>query len=143
MRTCVYCESPLPESTYKGHRRREYCNDACKNKNYREYKKTKHDIDKVAEPYWKEAYQLLVVKYKWLEDRLQERIKDASKSQDRIDDLEWLVNYYAKQHDNILIECEAKLKALGVSEEDIKEFDAYWKVQMDSRSDLGTPDENR
>ncbi len=50
MRTCVWCNGPLPEPPHRRHRRREFCSDICKQKHYLWHKKMKHDADMLAEP---------------------------------------------------------------------------------------------
>jgi len=85
MRTCVWCDSPLPEPQQKGHRRREFCNNACKLRHHRWYKKMQHDAGMIADPYWKVAYGVLVEQYKLLEQQLQDCMNDLTEMQERVD----------------------------------------------------------
>ncbi|GCF10874.1 hypothetical protein [Dictyobacter arantiisoli] len=132
MRTCVWCDKPLPEPQSKGHRRREFCSNQCKQRHYLWHKQMKHDADMIAEPYWKAAYSVLVERYKWIELRLQERISDLEEEQRRVDRLEEDKQYYIKRYEDLQIDYSARLKALGMSEQDIKEFDAYWTAHQDT-----------
>jgi phage regulator Rha-like protein len=127
MRTCVWCDKPLPEPQHKGHRRREFCSDTCKQQHYLWHKKMKHDADMLAEPYWKATYKVLVEDYKWLEGKLQERLSDFEKEQNYNDILKQQLQHYKQRDEDIQADCIARLRALGMSEQDIKEFDAYWK----------------
>jgi hypothetical protein len=114
---------PLPESPYKGHRRREYCDNKghCKQQMYLFHKKMKEDVERFADPYWHGAYLLLVERYKWMELRLQERVADAEKMQKRMEDMEKFI-------EDLRVDYLARLKALGMSEQEIQEFEVYWKA---------------
>ena len=126
MRTCVWCDGPLPEPQGKGHRRREFCCDSCKQKHYLWHKKMRHDADILEEPYWKIAYGELVRRYKWIEEKLQERINDLEKERKYTDSLEREVQQYMKKAEAIQADCAARMRAVGMSEEDISEFNTYW-----------------
>ena len=88
----------------------------------------KHDADTLAEPYWHAAYGVLVEHYKLLEARLQERLSDLEDERKRTDALKESTQYYIKRYEDHQADYVARLRALGMSEKDIKEFDAYWKA---------------
>lgn len=127
MRTCVWCDGPLPEPQEKGHRRREFCSDSCKQKHYLWHRRMKQDADRVAETYWKAAYKALVEQYKALEVIVQERLSDLEEERKRADELEKEVQYYLQQYEAIQIDCVARLRAVGMNDKEIKEFEAYWE----------------
>lgn len=138
MRTCVWCDAPLPEPKYKGHRRREFCPPpkTCKQKHYIWHKKMKQDADALAEPYWKAAYAVLVGQFKALEQRLQERLIDLEEDAKRIELLEKSVQYYENLCEALQVDYAARLKALGLADKDIEEFHAYWNA-MRKRLEMG------
>lgn len=123
MRRCVWCDKPLPVPQHKGHRRREFCNRSCQQKHYIWHQQIKHDADMLADPYWREAYKMLADRYKWIEQRLQERMIEAEEHERYIDSLE-------KSYEDIKIDYVARLKALGMNEQDIQEFNAYWTAHI-------------
>jgi hypothetical protein len=125
MRTCVWCDKPLPEPM-KGHRRREFCNNICKQQHYLWHKKMRHDADALAEPYWQAAYLALVERYKWLEKMVQARLSD-------MEELDKEIHYYKKYAADLQIDYVARLRGLGISEEQIEEFDEYWKKQLEEQ----------
>lgn len=86
----------------------------------------KQDADKITEPYWREAYKVLVERYKWIELRLQERMTDLEGERKRVDELEERLSFYTKRYEDLQSDYHLRLKALGMSEQDIKDFDAYW-----------------
>jgi uncharacterized protein YfbU (UPF0304 family) len=116
----VWCDKPLPESAQKGHRRREFCNNACKQQHYLWYKQMKRDADALTEPFWRVAYQQLVERYKWLEDMVQARLKEMQELEER-------TQYYKRYAEDVQADYVARLRALGMSEDQVQEFDAYWK----------------
>lgn len=130
MRTCVWCNSPLPEPEKKGHRRREFCNDRCKQHHYTWHKQMKHDADMLAEPYWKVAYSALVEHYKFIEKLLLDRVADLTKAQKYIGELEERVKYYRGKCEDMQTDYLARLKALGMSEKDIEDFKLYWEKHI-------------
>ncbi len=87
----------------------------------------KHDAGALAEPYWYTAYRVLVEHYKLLEARLQERLSDLEEERKRTDALKESVQYYSKRYEALQMDYVARLRAPGMSEKDIQEFDAYWK----------------
>ena len=125
MRRCVWCDAPLLEPKSKGHRRREFCdnNNRCKQQQYLFHKRMKHDAEMLADPFWRAVYSVLVERYKWLELRLQERLADLVEMQKRVEQLE-------KLNEDCHIDYIARLKALGMSEQDIKDFEAYWQAHL-------------
>lgn len=143
-KTCVWCgdELPLPQS--KGHRRQEFCKrpKTCQQQFYAWHKKMREDTAKLSDQYWRIAYGVLVGQYQALERLLQERIKDAEKQQEELEKrqrhidllkerLEGEIKYYQNQMEALRIDYYARLKALGISEQDLKEFNEYWKRQME------------
>ena len=114
-------DAPLPESKNKGHRRREYCDNKghCKQQMYLFHKKMKEDTERLADPFWKTAYGQLVERFKWVELHLQERLVDLEEKQRRIEKLE-------KATEDLRIDYLARLKVLGMNDQDIQEFEAYW-----------------
>ena len=134
MRTCVWCDTTLPESTYKGHRRREFCDNKCKQQHYLLHKQMKHDADMVAEPYWSAAYQVLVEHYKWLERMVQDRLLDLEEEHKHVDKLEEQVQYYQRRTEDIQVDYAARLRGLGISEEHIQEFNTYWETQLNRKT---------
>lgn len=135
-RTCVWCGDPLPEPEHKGHRRREFCKPpkTCKQKHHMWHKQMKHDADVLAEPYWRTAYSNLVEQYKLLELRLQERISDLEEQRRQNDTLEKSMHYYRRKYEDLQLDYVARLRALGMSEQDIEEFHAYWREQSERQS---------
>jgi hypothetical protein len=85
------------------------------------HKKMKEDAERFADPYWHGAYLLLVERYKWVELRLQERVADAEEMQKRMEDMEKFI-------EDLRVDYLARLKALGMSEQEIQEFEVYWKA---------------
>jgi acetoin utilization deacetylase AcuC-like enzyme len=115
----------------KGHRRREFCPRPknCKQQHYLWHKRMKRDADTLTDPFWKGAYSLLVEQYKRLELLLQARMVDLEKERMRSDTLEVHAEYYLRRYEDLQIDCVAKLKALGMSEQDIQDFETYWQAQ--------------
>lgn len=128
MRMCVWCDKPLPESTTKGHRRREFCSNSCKQHHYLWHKQMRHDAGMLAEPYWRIAYGMLVKEYKTLELRLQDRISDLTEERKQTDASEESVQYYKKRYEDLQADYAARLRGLGMTENDVNDFDAYWKA---------------
>ena len=131
MRRCVWCDAPLPPA-HKGHRRREYCDNKgrCKQQMYLFHKRMKQDAERLADPYWKLAYEQLVYRYRWVEARLQDRLKDMEEMQQQLERLEKFLERAEQKLKDCHIDFLARLKALGMSERDIREFEAYWATQM-------------
>jgi len=129
----VWCGKSLPESTNKGHRRREFCNNTCKQRHYLWHQQIRHDADALAEPYWRTAYLALVERYKWLEGMVQARLLDLEKERKYTDELEKLVDYYKQCAKDLQTDYVARLQGLGLNEEQIKEFDEYWKRQLEEK----------
>jgi hypothetical protein len=121
MRRCVWCDAPLPAPAHKGHRRREYCDNKgrCKQQMYLFHKKMKEDAERLADPYWKLAYEQLVYRYTWVEERLlEERLKRSE-----------------RRSENDRLAFRAKLRALGMSDRDIQEFEDFWLKASDTSRD--------
>ena len=133
MRTCVWCDAPLPEPKYKGHRRREFCPPpkTCKQQHYLWHKKMRQDVSTLQEPYWRIAYIVLVEQYKALEILLRERLSDLEAERKRNDELEELTRCYIQMYEELKVDYTARLKVLGMSESDVKDFDTYWKRQAE------------
>jgi hypothetical protein len=133
MRTCVWCDAPLPEPEHKGHRRREFCPPpkTCKQQHYLWHKKMKQDTANLAEPYWRIAYAALVEQFKLLERLLQERLIDLEEERKRTDQLEERIQYYQKRYEALQADYAARLKALGMSEQDIRDFNMYWQAHLE------------
>src|SRR6267142_2165393 len=129
-RTCIWCGDPLPEPQAKGNRRREFCKPpkSCKQQHYLWHKQMKHDANMLMEPFWRHAYALLVEQCKFLEQRLADRIADLDEAQKRMDTQDDLIRYYKQDYADLQADYVARLKALGMSEQDIKEFEAYWQA---------------
>jgi len=127
MRTCVWCDKPLPEPTHKGHRRREFCDDRCKQQHYLWHKKMRHDTDMLTETYWKAAYRGLVEQYQLLEKMLQKRNSELAEERERSDILAKGLEYYAQRCDDLQADYTARLRALGMNEQNIREYNDYWK----------------
>ncbi|HEX3643186.1 MAG TPA: hypothetical protein VHV10_18010 [Ktedonobacteraceae bacterium] len=85
----------------------------------------------LAEPYWRHAYRVLRGQYEMLEFRLQGYLKDDEERVSYLDARERSIKHLYKRCQEMRVDYVARLKALGVSENDIKEFDVYWKEQMD------------
>lgn len=86
----------------------------------------KHDADMLTEPYWKIAYGLLVKQYKLLERRLQGAFIELNEAQERANNLEEINQYLTERCEDLATDYAARLRALGVSEQDIQEFHEYW-----------------
>ncbi len=84
----------------------------------------KHDANALAEPYFRAAYQTLIERYKCLEEMVHTRLLDMEK-------LEKQVKYYKKCIEDLHTDYVARLRGLNMSENQIKEFDEYWKQQME------------
>ncbi len=132
-RRCIWCGNLLPEPTTKGHRRREFCKPpkTCKQKHYLWHKKIKQDAEKLVAPAWHKAYDLLTEQYKFLELRLQETVEHLAKADEHIKTLEEILEYYRSRYKNIHIDYTARLKALGMNNQEIEEFNTYWKDQIE------------
>lgn len=128
MRKCIWCDAPLPSPKSPGHRRREYCDNKghCKQQMYLFHKKMKEDADLIREPYWKMAYEALLNRYLLLEERLQDRLKDMEKMQGQIERLERLLKRSQEQNEDDRLAFRAKLRALGLDDRDIREFEQFW-----------------
>jgi hypothetical protein len=133
MRTCVWCDKPLPEPIHKGHRRREFCDNRCKQQHYLWHRQMKHDAEMLVDPYWRAVYSVLVEQYKLLELRLQERIADLEEERKRTDMLEERLQYLTQRHEDLQADYAARLRALGMSEQDIKDFAMYWQARSTRR----------
>ena len=133
MRTCVWCDAPLPEPEHKGHRQREFCPPpkTCKQQHYLWHKKMKQDATNLAEPYWRIAYAALVEQFKLLERLLQERLIDLEEERKRTDQLEERIQYYQRRDEALQADYAARLKALGMSEQNIKDFNKYWQAHLE------------
>jgi hypothetical protein len=133
LRTCVWCDAPLPEPEQKGHRRREFCPPpkTCKQQHYLWHKQMKQDAANLAEPYWRIAYTALVEQFKLLECLLQQRLIDLEEERKRTDRFEERIQYYQKRYEALQADYAARLKALGMSEQDIKDFNKYWQAHLE------------
>ncbi len=126
-RTCVWCDAPLPEPKGKGHRRRDFCNNICKQKHYVWHKQMRHDVAKLEEPFWHNAYRVLVEQYKGLEHRLQITMDHLSKAIIDVEKLQESRKYHMDKLEKMRNDYHARMKAAGMSKQDINEFDDYWK----------------
>lgn len=133
MRTCVWCDAPLPEPEHKGHRRREFCPPpkTCKQQHYLWHKKVRQDVTTLQEPYWRIAYIMLVEQFKALETLLQARLSDLEAERKRNDELEELTRHYILMYEELKVDYAARLKALGMSEQDIRDFNTYWQAHLE------------
>jgi len=52
MKLCRECYAVLPEPSEKGHRRRKFCNDACKQRFYRKHRSERKQLQHT--PFWQE-----------------------------------------------------------------------------------------
>jgi hypothetical protein len=77
----------------------------------------KHDADRLADPYWKAAYTLLVAQYQRIEGLLHDRVADLVEAQEYIERLQRMVEYRNEQLEALRIEYAARLKALGMHEQ--------------------------
>lgn len=134
MRRCVWCDAPLPEPKSKGHRRREYCDNKghCKQQMYLFHKRMKEDAEGLADPFWKLAYEQLVYRYTWLEERLQDHLADMEEMQQQIERLEKLLKWSERRNKDDRLAFRAKLRALGLADRDIREFEEFWLRASDS-----------
>jgi hypothetical protein len=135
VRKCIWCEKPLPAPKSKGHRRREFCNNRCKQQHYLWHKQMRRDVEAITDPFWRSAYALLVEQYKGLERLMQDRLRDLEKKHKRIEKLEELVQYYRDRFEALKVDYMARLRSLGMSEQDIQEFNEYWERQQRSFTD--------
>jgi DNA repair ATPase RecN len=94
----------------------------------------KRDAARLSDNYWRIAYLVLVEQYKQLELRLQDRLADLTENEKRLDNLKKLTKHYEKQFEDMQIDYTARLKALEMNENDIKEFEEYWKHTFQNRS---------
>ena len=124
MRTCVWCDAPRPSPPSCGPSTATVlqCYEAAQRHSIW-HKQMKRDADSLADPYWRAAYGLLRERYKWVELRLQERLADLDEKQ------QWR-EYYQKKREDMQLDYIARLRALGMSDEDIAEFEAFWKAQQ-------------
>ena len=90
----------------------------------------KHDVDAITDPYWRGAYTMLVERFKLLEQMLQDRVRDLEKERAYTDQLEQSLQHCRDRFEAIQADYAARLKALGMSDQDIRDFDAYWKAQL-------------
>jgi hypothetical protein len=130
VRRCVFCHKVLPEPKRKGGRRREFCNNACKQQQYLQDKQMHDDATRLAEPFWKMAYGRLKDHYLWLEGMVQDRLKDLAEERKSVDKLEKRVQYYVNKIEELKADYRLRLKAAGLSDQDIEEFEAYWQRQI-------------
>lgn len=141
-RTCTWCGDPLPEPQHKGHRKQEFCKrpKTCRQQFYLWRKKMKEDAAKLSDPAWRVAYEVLAGHFRALEDLLQKQGNDLTTYQKALEEERKYTNelrerildhrqHYQQQLEAMRIDYHARLKALGVSEEDLKEFNEYWKKQ--------------
>jgi predicted nucleic acid-binding Zn-ribbon protein len=87
------------------------------------HKKMKEDAERAADIYWKQAYKKLAFEYQWVEVRLQNAHKEMEQMQAYIQRLE-------KQVDDLYTDYRARLKATGMNEADIQDFERYWQEHM-------------
>lgn len=133
---CAYCGSLLPKSTIKGGRKREFCNDACKNRRYRQYKQEKREADMLEDPIWEKKYRELYVafvqfgtKTKEHVQKLEERLKESEKENEELRESR---DYRKRLYENLRDDYEVRMKAQGFSKEQIEEFNTYWQEQQNS-----------
>jgi hypothetical protein len=128
MRTCVWCNAPLPEPEHKGHRRREFCKPpkSCKQQHYRWHKHMRPDVATLTEPFWRGQYQALLTQYKELEQLMQARLADLAEERKRADEQEEKAKHWFAQCERMRIDYVARLNALGISCEEVKAFESYW-----------------
>jgi hypothetical protein len=123
--------SPLPESTRKGGRKKEFCNDACKNRRYRQYKQEKRDADMIEDPIWEKKYRELYVYCVKLEDKTKEvvqKLKERLRESERDNDgLRSSRDYYRDLYDSLRDDYEARMREQGFSKEQIEEFRNFWE----------------
>jgi len=131
---CAYCGSPLPKSTRKGGRKKEFCNDACKNRRYRQYKQEKRDADMIEDPIWEKKYNELYafcvqsgIKFKEIAEKLKERLIESEKENEELRDGK---KYYRNLYEELRDDYEARMKEQGFSKKQIEEFRTYWEKQQ-------------
>lgn len=73
---------------------------------------------------------MLVERYKWIELRLQERMTDLEEERKHVDELEERLRFSTKRYEDLQADYHMRLRALGMSEQDIKDFDAYWQIHL-------------
>ena len=73
---------------------------------------------------------MLVERFKLLEQMLQDRVRDLEKERAYTDQLEQSLQHCRDRFEAIQADYAARLKALGMSDQDIRDFDAYWKAQL-------------
>jgi hypothetical protein len=127
---CTYCDSPLPKSARKGGRKREFCNDACKNKHYRWHKQVKHDVGMLEEPKWKSEHdkkQLALLQFaSKTRDEIQKRDEMLKEGEKENEGLRESKDYWHKLYDELRDDYKARMKAQGFSEAQIEEFNEFW-----------------
>jgi hypothetical protein len=126
---CGYCDKALAKSAHKGGRKREFCNDACKNKHYRWYKQVKRDADMIEEPMWQAKYGELYTYCLQLGEKMKKSVQRLGESQKDIDSLTASRDFWRQRYKDLRVDYAARMKALGISEDAIKEFNEYWSNQ--------------
>lgn len=89
----------------------------------------RHDAGMLADPYWRVAYGVLVNQYKAVENLLQDRLSDLAEERKQTDASEESVQYYKKRYEDLHADYVARLRGLGMNENDVKDFDTYWKAR--------------
>lgn len=131
-RMCVWCGDPLPEPEHQGHRRREFCKPPkrCRQKHHLWHKAIQKNAETLTDPAWHAAYDVLLAQYQFLESRFQQQLDELTRKRMHVDTLEELLRYYQERYEAIQVDYVARLKATGMSKEDISEFEAYWQAHL-------------
>jgi|SRR5579859_3470351 len=120
MGRCANCYEPLPLPTRRGGRRQKFCNQACEQQFYRRHKKAAKEVDAHLQRLFKMSFKVL------------EEMHDTARAQldeerAHVDLLESLLTIYRRRDEEMVADYLARLKALGMSEEQIKDFHHYWR----------------
>jgi hypothetical protein len=117
MRLCKACYAVLPEPVEKAHRRRKFCNDACKQRYYRQHTGKR---DAHTNRFWQKRSQDWQDLYRKASAELEKERRWNDMLRQALDDL-------LKLNEAMAADYAARLKGLGTSKQTITEFDSMWR----------------
>jgi hypothetical protein len=112
----------LPEPADAGHRKRKFCNDACKQRYYRRHKRIARIVGAPFEPIFQASWELLNQQY-------ERALSELAEEREQGDILRSMLRYYIQRDEEMQVDYQARLKGLGMSDEQIKKYNELWKDQ--------------
>jgi hypothetical protein len=91
----------------------------------------KQDTENLTGPFWHSAFMHIAKQYNEYKEHIKEwKVKHEERDEytaHRIEYLEEHVVYLKKQNEDLQADYVVRLKAIGMNDQDIKEFDEHWK----------------